>query len=97
MKTTLAHHIRIRIAVGLEFREDDRAESRTALLIDQAVTLSDLIAAWLTWLLIRLNATPPWWADLGRWWAAYRRGWAEDLRLMGRALVWGLGPPLANP
>jgi hypothetical protein len=87
--TTFAHHVRLSLAIGLEFQEDNRAESVTFFITDQVLELSDRLAAWLTNLFIWLNFLRFFVPTLGRrfdaWLDSYLAGWAADLALMALA------------
>jgi hypothetical protein len=96
------HHIRLRLALNLEFQEDGRAESETVWVTDQVLQLSDLLAACITALLAWLTYTclvpqvqvtcrrraRKWPAAPGgrARLAAWGQGWAADLALIGASL-----------
>lgn len=75
MKRPLNHHVRLSVAVGLEFQRDDHLQSASFAIVNWIVSLSDLLAAWLASLLLWLNALPV-------WWSAERRAWATEWPLI---------------
>ena len=94
-KLYFQHHIRLRLALNLEFQEDGRAESETVWVTDQVLQLSDLLAALITGLLVWIGSDlPAYWAG----WAwrihfarlrftAWLGEWRRDLALIARAAV----------
>lgn len=86
MITTFAHHLRFSLAIGLEYQESGRLESRTVLVADQVVELSNWLATWLTAILVWLNGLPGRLARFDAWLDDYLAGWAADLRLMAEAV-----------
>lgn len=94
MIATLQHHLRFSLAIGLEYEESGRAESRTVLVADQVIELSNWLAAWLTAVLIWLNGLPGRLARFDAWLddyiagpvLSYVEGWVADLRLMAEAV-----------
>lgn len=83
--TRLAHHVRLSLAVGLEFQRDDHLQSVSFVIANWVVNLSDLLAAWLSVLLLWFNTLP---VAI----AAERRAWAAEWPLIveaARLLVMG--------
>lgn len=74
----LAHHVRLSLAVGLEFQRDDHLQSVSFFIANWIVNLSDLLATWLSALLLWFNALP-----LAI--AAERRAWAIEWPLIVEA------------
>lgn len=83
--TLFRHHLRLSLAIGLEYQESDRLESMTVLVSDQVIELSNWLAAWLTVLLIWLNGLPGRLTHFDAWLDDYIAGWLADLRLMAEA------------
>jgi hypothetical protein len=79
------HHVRLRLALNLEFQEDGRASSRTVFITDHVVELGNLVAALITGLLIWLGATLGGWRLRRRAWAVIWWSWSQDLALSLRA------------
>lgn len=91
--TRLAHHVRLSLAVGLEFQRDDHLQSVSFVIANWIVNLSDLLAAWLSALLLfslpgtdaPRRVSPRLVRRVSSYLAAERRAWAIEWPLICEA------------